>query len=186
MNRAAGLLIALLVGGCSTQQSTLKPIYNSPKEIYAVPESEAFAMALQAIMSARPDYNKFDRVDIREMGGYFRGYEVTYEAWSFPRACFLERLYVIPAAGVAPNGRQTAGFRFVTTGAGWPLFRSTEQDTQLAGTLKAALDATGTITTITNWRVLPYDEGSLASNLPRRDFSAKPGFVFRSCPLHAG
>ena len=182
MNRAAGLLIALLLGGCSTQLTTLKPIYRSPAEIYAVPESEAFAMAHQAILSVRPDY-QFDRVDVREMSGYFRGYEVTYEAWSFPRACIIERLYVIPAGGVASNGRETAGFRFVTTGAGWPLFRSTEEDTQLAGTLKAALDATGSITTISNWRLLPYDERPLTTNSPQRDFSAKPGFVFRSCPI---
>ena len=183
MNRAAALLIPLLTAGCSAQLTTLKPIYHSPAAIYAVPESEAFAMAHQAIISARPDFH-FDRVEFREMGGYFRGYEVTYQAWSLPRACFMERLYVIPAAGVAPNGRETAGFRFVLTGAGWPLFRSTEEDTQLAGTLKAALDARGTSTTITNWRVLPYDAGSLAANFPpQRDFSVEPGFVFRSCPL---
>lgn len=138
-------------------------------------------MARRAIMSAHPD-TQFDRVDIRAISGYFRGYEVTYETWSFPRACLMERLYIIPAAGIAPDGRETAGFRFVTTAAGRPVFRSTEENTQLTAKLKAALDATGTVTTLKNWRVLPYGEAAVAANLPPKDFSAKPGFVFRSCP----
>lgn len=179
MKRAARLLIALVVVGCSTQRATLEPIYPGPGEIYAVPESEAFAIAHRAIVTARPGY-QLDRVDIYEMGGSFPGYQVAYESGFSPWACFVQRLYVIPVTGVAPDGRETAGFRFVITGDGRPLGLSLEQDKHLAAILKAALDATGTATAVRDFRVRVNDKGPPPAYLLREN---KPGFVYSSCPL---
>jgi hypothetical protein len=48
----ARLLVPLLVAGCATPHSTLKPNPDSPEIIYAIPRSQAFAIARGAIQSA--------------------------------------------------------------------------------------------------------------------------------------
>ena len=52
MKRAAKLLIALSVTGCATPHLAPKPSPDAPEVIYAVPQSQAFAIALGAIRSA--------------------------------------------------------------------------------------------------------------------------------------
>lgn len=182
MKHATRLLIGLLVVGCATQHTTSKPNSYSLRDIYAIPESEAFAIAGKAIVSAIPSYN-LDKVEIGEMGGDFRGYRVFYQALTFPRVCFAQRLYVLPVAGVTSSGQEVYGFRFEITGRGGSFVRGAEQDRELARTLKAALDATGTVTAVTNLRIRPYAEASPPT--VRRVSFGKPSpgtWVFSNCP----
>ena len=163
MKRAARFLIALLVAGCSTQYSALNPRPDSPAVIYAIPQSQAFAIAYEALLSAAPRYGA-DDVHIDELGGVrSRGYEADYESM-FYHFLIIRRLYVIPATGIAPNGQQIDGFRFVITRAHChPLLvvhgPGGDCDKPLAGALQAALDATGKSTSVTSLRSLPYSEG---------------------------
>ena len=48
--KRARFLMALLVAGCSTQHSALNPSPDSPAVIYAIPQSQAFAIAHGAII----------------------------------------------------------------------------------------------------------------------------------------
>ena len=50
----ARLLLPLLVAGCATPHSALKQNLDSPEIIYAIPQSQAFAIAREAILSAAP------------------------------------------------------------------------------------------------------------------------------------
>lgn len=163
MTRAATLLIALLVAGCSTQHSALQPSPDNPKIIYAMPESEAFAMAYQAMASAPRDYTLGEyRIDA--ISGQLRGYQLVYHGWAYFRT-FKQNLYVIPVAGVGAGGQPIHGFRFQITGpwsgvlgVEYSFVHAAAQDISLSKTLKAALDSTGTTVLVTNLQVRPYDE----------------------------
>jgi hypothetical protein len=54
MERAAIFLIALIVTGCATPHSAVKPSPDGPAVIYAIPQSQAFAIAGGAIRAAAP------------------------------------------------------------------------------------------------------------------------------------
>lgn len=166
MRHAASLLIALSVAGCSTNHSALQPSPDSPKIIYAVPQSEAFAMAHQAMVSAPRGYTLGEyRIDaIRDhdaVHDQLIGYRLVYNGWYYFHT-FTQNLYVIPVAGVGAGGQEINGFRFLVTGAGpvvgYAFVRAAAQDSSLAKSLNAALDSTGATTLVTNLHVRPYDE----------------------------
>lgn len=176
MNYAASFLIALSVAGCSTNHSTLKPSLDSPKVIYAVPQSEAFSVAQQAILSAprRATLGEYQVIAIHDHDATHNqliGYRLVFQGWHYFNT-FTQNLYVIPVAGVGVGGLEISGFRFLITGSGPAVayltadgaavgidfVRAAAQDTSLAKTLNAALGSTGTTTFVTNLRVRPYDE----------------------------
>lgn len=160
MRRAAGLLIALLVAGCSTQYSAQKPTPDTPKIIYAMPQAEAFAIAHQAMASA-PRNSTGGEYRIDAIHGQLQGYQLTYHGWAYLSG-FEEKLYVIPVAGVGAGGQEINGFRFHITGpwsgVGYDFVRAAGQDSSLTKTLKAALDSTGSTALVTNLQIRPYVE----------------------------
>jgi hypothetical protein len=155
MKRATRLLIALLVAGCSTQHSALNPSPDSSAVIYAIPQSQAFAIAREAIRSAAPLCGA-EGVQIKKIsrGDGIQGYEADYEGL-FYHFFVLRNLYVIPTAGVAASGQQIDGFRFKITyygsSIGWMRGYMPIQsrlpgggcEKTLTGALLAALGATG-------------------------------------------
>jgi hypothetical protein len=166
MKRAARFLIVLLVAGCSTQHSALKPNPDSPEIIYAIPQSQAFAIARGAILSAASHCGA-DDVHVEEMsrGDGIRGYKAGFDSW-FYRFFIERRLYVVPTAGVATSGQQIDGFRFEITNyyfRGWrpvyPRLPGGGCEKTLISALHAALDATGTATSVASLETRPYGDG---------------------------
>lgn len=166
MKHTASLLIALSVAGCSTHHSALKPSSDSPKVIYAVPQSEAFAMARQAMVSA-PRWRTLGEYQITAIHDHdaihdqLIGYRLVWHGWTYFQT-FTQNLYVIPVTGVGAGGQEINGFRFLITAAGpvvgYEFLRGAAQDHSLVKTLNAALDSTETTTLVTNLQVRPYDE----------------------------
>jgi hypothetical protein len=169
MKRAAGLLIALIVTGCATPNSpnlAPKPSPNVPEVIYAIPQSQAFAIARGAIQSAAlrcgADYLHIDKIS---RGDGLRGYEADYSGWIY-RFYIPRRLYVVPAVGIAANGQQIEGFRFELTYYYYRGLRAVNirlpgggcAQTLNSGLL-AALQATGSATSVTGVETRPYDDG---------------------------
>ena len=166
MKRAARLLIALLIAGCATPHLAPKPSSDGPEVIYAIPQSQAFAIALGAIQSAAQrcgaDYLHVDKIS---RGDGVRGYEADYSSW-FYRFYIPRRLYVVPAAGVGTSGQQIDGYRFEITHYFFRGLRDVNLrlpgggcEETLTSELLAALQATGTATSVTDPETRPYVEG---------------------------
>jgi hypothetical protein len=165
MKRAARFLIVLLVAGCSTQYSALNPRPDTPAIIYAIPQSQAFAIARGAILSAAPHCGA-DDVHIEEIsrGDGLLGYEADYDSWFY--GFFISRhLYVVPTVGIGEGGQQIDGFRFEITyryfrglRAVYPRLPGGGCEKTLISALLTALDATGTTTSVTSFARRPYGE----------------------------
>ena len=162
----ARLLLPLLVAGCATPHSALKQNLDSPEIIYAIPQSQAFAIAREAILSAAPLCGA-DGVQTKKInrGDGIRGYEADYEG-VFYHFFVLRNLYVVPTAGVAASGQQMEGFRFEITyyyyrGLGAENIRLPGGGCEktLISALHTALESTGTATSVTNSETRPYGEG---------------------------
>jgi hypothetical protein len=166
MKRAARFLIALLVAGCSTQHSAQNPNPGSSAVIYAIPQSQAFAIAHAAILSAAQGCGADDvHIDKISRGDGSRGYEADYRS-SFYRFYIPRRLYVVRAAGVAASGQQIDGFRFDITYYYYRGLRAVNPrlpgggcEKTLISALLASLEATGTATTVTSLETRPYGQG---------------------------
>jgi hypothetical protein len=166
MKRAAGFLIALLVTGCATPHLAPKPSPDTPEVIYAIPQSQAFAIALGAIRSAALRCGA-DRVHIEKIsrGGGIRGYEADYYSWIY-RFYIPRRLWVVSAAGIGASGEQIDGFRFEISYYYYRGLRAMNvrlpgggcEQTLISGLL-ATLQATGTATSVTSLETRPYSEG---------------------------
>jgi hypothetical protein len=162
MKRAARLLIALLVAGCSTQHSALNPNPDNSAVIYAIPQSQAFAIARGAIQSAALRCGADDvHIDKISRGDGLRGYEADYDSL-FYSFFVTQRLYVVQAAGIAVSGQQIDGFRFeipplvLQRGGAFP---GGECKKILISALDTALEATGTATSVTSLETRPFGEG---------------------------
>jgi hypothetical protein len=168
----AGLICSclLLVAGCATPHSALKLNPDSPEIIYAIPQSQAFAIAREAILSAAPSCGA-DGVQIKDIrrGGGIRGYEADYDS-VFYRFFIQRHLYVIPTTGIGASGRQIDGFRFEITYFGYLGWKRGWMPVQtrlpgggcektLIGALLASLSATGTATSVTSPEMRPYGDG---------------------------
>jgi hypothetical protein len=166
MKRAATFLIVLLVAGCSTQHSAVNQSPDSSAVIYAIPQSQAFAIARGAIQSAAQRCGATDvHIDKISRGDGIRGYEADYDSW-FYRFYIPRRLYVVPAAGIAASGEQIDGFRFEITyydfrglRAVYPRLPGGGCEKTLISALHAALETTGTATSVTSSETRPYGEG---------------------------
>ena len=166
MKSAATFLIALVVTGCATPNLAPKRSADGPEVIYAIPQSQAFAIALGAIQSAASRCGA-DRVHIEKIsrGGGIRGYEAEYSSWIY-RFYIPRRLWVVPAAGLGASGEQVDGFRFEITYYYYRGLRAVNlrlpgggcEKTLISGLL-AALQATGTATSVTSVENRPYSEG---------------------------
>jgi hypothetical protein len=166
MKSAATFLIALVVTGCATPNLAPKRSADGPEVIYAIPQSQAFAIARGAIQSAAPrcgaDYLHVDKIS---RGDGLRGYEAEYGSW-FYHFYIPRRLYVVPAAGIGASGEQIEGFRFEITYYYYRGLRAVNSrlpgggcEKALIGGLLAELEATGTATTVTSLETRPYGEG---------------------------
>jgi hypothetical protein len=166
MKRAARFLIALLVTGCATPHSAQKPSPDGPEVIYAIPQSQAFAIARGAIQSAAPgcgaDYLHVEKIS---RGDGLRGYEAEYVSW-FYRFYIPRRLYVVPAVGIGANGEQIDGFRFEITYYYYRGLRAVNDrlpgggcEQALISALLTTLQATGTAVSVTSLETRPYGEG---------------------------
>src|ERR1700689_1164701 len=116
MKCAARFLISLIVTGCATHNlAPPEPSRDSAEVIYAIPQSQAFAIARGAILSSAPRCGA-DSVQIKKIkrGDGNRGYEADYGG-SFYHFFVLRKLYVIPTAGIGASGQQIDGFRFEIT-----------------------------------------------------------------------
>ena len=165
MKRTAAILTAVLVSGCSTQHLAPNPSPDGPEVIYAIPQSQAFAIARGAIQSAAlrcgADYVHVDKIS---RGDGLRGYEADYSSW-FYRFYIPRRLWVVPAAGIAASGQQIDGFRFEMTYYYYRGLRAVNLrlpgggcEKTLISALLAALQATGTATSVTSLEIRPYGE----------------------------
>lgn len=167
VRHTAGLLIALAAAGCSTSHSARQPGLDSPKIIYALSQSQAFAMAHQALESAPRRYTlgEYQVSAIHERDAAHDrliGYRLVYHGW-YHLHSFAQNLYVIPVAGIGAGGREIDGFRFLLTAdgpiVGYAFVRGAAQDRSLVDTLNAALDSTGTTTPVTSLHRRPFDDG---------------------------
>jgi len=173
MKRAARFLIALLLTGCATPNLAPKPSPDSPEVIYAIPQSQAFAIARKAILSAAPLCGAEDvHIDKISRGDGLRGYEADYDSL-FYRFYIPRRLYVVPAAGIGASGQQIEGFRFEITywyyrglWAVYPRLPGGGCEKTLISALLSALQATGTATSVTSLARRPYGEGRYWSSAP--------------------
>ena len=164
MERAARFLIALIVAGCATPHAALKPTPDGPEVIYAIPQSQAFAIAGAAIRTAASrcgaDYLHIDNIS---RGDGIRGYEADYRSW-FYHFYIPRRLWVVPADGIGASGQQIDGFRFEISYY-WALRAENIRlpgggcQKTLISALHTALEATGTATTVTSLETRPYGEG---------------------------
>ena len=164
--KRARFLMALLVAGCSTQHSALNPSPDSRAVIYAIPQSQAFAIAHGAILSSAPRCGADDvHIDEISRGDGVRGYQADYDS-RFYHFHIPRHLYVVPTAGIAASGQQIDGFRFEITyryfrglRAVYPRLPGGGCEETLIGALHAALEATGTATSVTRLETRPYGEG---------------------------
>jgi hypothetical protein len=93
----------------------VKPSPDGPEVIYDIPQSQDFAIARGAILSAAPRCGASDvHIDKISRGDGLRGYEADYRSW-FYRFYIPRRLYVVPTAGITASGQQIDGFRFELT-----------------------------------------------------------------------
>lgn len=159
----ASLMSCCVLGGCESANSARKPSADSPGVIYAVPQSQAFAIVRAAILSSAPRCGA-DELHIEKMrrGDGMRGYEADY-ASVFYHFFIVRRVYVVPAAGIAASGRQIDGFRFEIIDCafrGWmPVQNRLPEggcEKTLTSALLAALGATGTATPVTSLETRPY------------------------------
>lgn len=166
MKYAARFLLTLIVAGCSTQHAALSPSPEGPQVIYAIPQSQAFAIARGAILSAASrcgaDYIHIDKIS---RGDGLRGYEADYSSWIY-RFYIPRRLYVVPAAGIGENGQQIDGFRFEITYYYYRGLRAVNVrlpgggcEKTLIAALQGGLEATGSATSVTSLETRPYGEG---------------------------
>jgi hypothetical protein len=171
-------VLVVLVAGCATPHAALKSNPNGPEIIYAIPQSQAFAIAREAILSAAPSCGA-DGVQIKEIrrGDGIRGYEADYDSL-FYRFFIQRHLYVIPTAGSGASGQQIDGFRFEITYFGYlgwmrgwmPLQTRLPGggcEKTLAGALLASLSATRTATSVTSVEIRPYGEDRGRSSTSR-------------------
>jgi len=155
MKRAAGFLTALLVTGCATSNLAPKPSPDGPEVIYAIPQSQAFAIAREAILSsARRCGADQVHIDNISRGDGLRGYEADYGSW-FYHSYVPRRLWVVPTAGKGASGQQIDGFRFEITYYYFRGLRAVNPrlpgggcEKTLVASLHAALEATGTATSV--------------------------------------
>ena len=166
MKSAATFLIALVVTGCATPNLAPKRSADGPEVIYAIPQSQAFAIARGAIQSAAPrcgaDYLHVDKIS---RGDGLRGYEAEYGSW-FYHFYIPRRLWVVPTAGIEASGQQIDGFRFEITYYYYRGLRTVNPhlpgggcQKTLISALHTALEATGTATSVTSQETRPYGEG---------------------------
>jgi len=176
MERAAAILIAVLVSGCATPNLAPKSSPNGPEVIYAIPQSQAFEIARGALQSAAlrcgADYLHIDKIS---RGDGLRGYEADYSSW-FYRFYIPRRLYVVPAVGIAANGQQIDGFRFELTYYYYRGLRAVNVrlpgggcEKTLNSGLLATLQATGSATCVfrltvdrvsrSTWTLIPAQRG---------------------------
>jgi hypothetical protein len=100
-------------------------------------------------------------IDKISRGDGLRGYEADYDSL-FYSFFVTQRLYVVPAAGIAVSGQQIDGFRFeisplvLQRGGAFP---GGECKKILISALHTALEATGTATSVTSLETRPYGEG---------------------------
>ena len=156
MKRSVSILIALLATGCATPSPALKPNSDNPEVIYAIPQSQAFAIAHEAMLSAASHCGA-TTVHIEDIsrGDGIRGYKAAYEGW-FYRFFIERRLYVVPTVGVAASGQSLDGFRFEITNYYFKGWRSEYArlpgggcEKTVISALQAALEATGTAASVT-------------------------------------
>ncbi len=163
--KRAMFLMALIVSGCATPNVAPKPSPDSPEVIYAIPESQAFAIARGAIQSAAlrcgADLVHVDKIS---RGGGIRGYEADYSSWIY-RFYIPRRLWVVPAAGIGASGQQIDGFRFEMSYYYYRGLRAMNVrlpgggcEQTLISALLTTLQATGTATSVTNLETRPYGE----------------------------
>ena len=182
MKRAAIFLIGLVVAGCATPNLAPKPSSDGPEVIYAIPQTQAFAIARGAIQSAALRCGA-DEVHVEKIsrGNGLRGNEAEYRSW-FYRFYIPRRLYVVPTAGITASGEPIDGFRFEMTYYYYRGLRAVNTrlpgggcERTLISALLAALEATGTATSVTSVETRPYGEGrhwssaSLTSELRSRE-----------------
>jgi hypothetical protein len=157
------LVSSFVLTGCASGSRATSP-YTSAV-IYPIPQSQALAIAREAVRSTALRCVASD-VHIEGVSGVgIRGYEGDYRS-SFYRFLVVRRLWLIRATGITGSGQQIGGFRFKitydlfahpeTSLDGWP---GGQCEKILASTLQTALDATGTATTVTSLRIRPYGEG---------------------------
>lgn len=166
MKRAARFLMAVLVTGCATANLAPKPSPHVPEVIYAIPQSQAFAIARGAIQAAAPRCGAdFVHIDKISRGDGVRGYEADFGG-SFYHFFVLRNLYVIPTAGIGTSGQQIDGFRFEVTYGSMPGYMPIQArlpgggcEKTLTGALLAALQGTGTATSVTSLEKRSYDGG---------------------------
>jgi hypothetical protein len=132
------LLLMVLTAGCSADHSALKRSPCSSAVIYAIPQSEALALVREATLAVETRYGVSDLAIVE-----------------YPPA--FPHVYFIPIAGTAASGQKVTGFRFEV----WPVARCVRPPCvrPFVDALQAALDATGTATTVTNFQVRPHGEG---------------------------
>ena len=167
MKRAARFLIALLVTGCATADLAPKPSpdsHDSPEIIYAIPQSQAFAIARGAILSSARRCGADDvHIDKISGGDGREGYEADYDSF-FYHFNIPRRLWVVPADGIGASGQQIDGFRFEISYY-WALRAENIRlpgggcQKTLISALHTALEATGTATMVTSLETRPYAEG---------------------------
>ena len=102
--RRVGMLVALLLVGCSAHSSTLSWDEPSVRQvIYRVSEETAFTTALQAYAALYPNKSVDDVVD-----GRHRGYNADERTWAGD--WWHHRILIIPAIGTDSNGTEVRGY----------------------------------------------------------------------------
>jgi hypothetical protein len=167
MQCRVALVGQLLLTGCATPHSTVNANPDSRGFIYAIPQSEAFTIAREAILSAAPSCGA-DGVQIKKItrGDGIRGYEAAYGSVFYH--FFVQRhLYVVPATGIGASGQPVDGFRFEITYFGYlgSMRGWVPVQTGLPGggcektlieALGASLGKTATATSVTTLKTRPY------------------------------
>jgi hypothetical protein len=103
-------------------------------------------------------------IDEISRGDGVRGYQADYDS-RFYNFHIPRHLYVVPTAGIAASGQQIDGFRFEITfyyGGGravYPRLPGGGCEKTLISALHAALEATGTATSVTSLETRPHGEG---------------------------
>jgi hypothetical protein len=151
----------MAVTSCTHNTTLVSPDSADEQIIYALPEKEAFSIAVRAFAEVLPKQSLYD---FTEDGR--RGYRST---WRFGLDTYSQKVLVVPAIGIDRQGHQVRGYWFDVSGAGSAIVSGSVKNRALYEKIREALAATGAGIPVTGLQLGRYETDGRAYRADGRD-----------------